>query len=121
METSIIYKGKVYDVLAIKNEDRCYVADFIKGLEKKDQKKILALIKRIADYGILSNDEKFHKLEDENIWEFKSFQIRLFCFFDKASLVILTHGFIKKKNETPRTEIDRAVRFQREYNEAKKK
>lgn len=49
-----------------------------------------------------------------NIW-------RVFCFFDKGKLVILLNGFIKKKEKTPKKEIEKAVRLMNEYYEEKNK
>ena len=40
---------------------------------------------------------------------------RIFCFFDEGNLVVLTNGFQKKTDKTPRQELDRAQRLQQEY------
>ena len=45
---------------------------------------------------------------------------RIFCFFDKEKLVILLQGFIKKKQKTPKKEIERALKLMEEYYEEKK-
>ncbi len=45
---------------------------------------------------------------------------RAFCLFDEGNLVVLLHGFEKKTQTTPRRELDRALRIQREYYDAKK-
>lgn len=123
MGLTIIKRGKYFDVYAINHANRCPVQEFIDSLEKKDQKKVVALLVRLADYGMLGNDQKFHKLEGKgvDIWELKSFQVRIFCFFDKESLMILTHGFVKKARETPTAEIDKAIRLRKEFIEGKKK
>jgi len=46
--------------------------------------------------------------------------VRLLCFRDKDRLIILTHGFIKKGNSTPKSEIERAVNIRKQYFEDKK-
>ncbi|MCF8338884.1 MAG: type II toxin-antitoxin system RelE/ParE family toxin, partial [Bacteroidales bacterium] len=42
-------------------------------------------------------------------------QYRLLAFWDRSdhkdTLVIATHGFIKKSQKTPKSEIDRAIRI----------
>lgn len=40
---------------------------------------------------------------------------RIFCFFDKGQLVILTNGFQKKTQKTPRKEIEEALKIKAEY------
>ncbi|MDO9635128.1 MAG: type II toxin-antitoxin system RelE/ParE family toxin [Paludibacter sp.] len=40
---------------------------------------------------------------------------RVFCFFDKGSLVILLSGFRKKTQKTPKSEIEKAVKLMNEY------
>jgi phage-related protein len=71
-------------------------------------------------YGYIDN-ELFKKLENSNIWEFRTLyngiSYRLFSFWDtnKNSLVIATHGIIKKTQKTPKKEIDKAENIRREY------
>jgi len=69
------------------------------------------------------NDPKlFEKLEGE-IWYFRtkslSFQYRIFAFWDKTdnrnTLVLATHGVIKKSNKIPKNEIQKAERIRQEY------
>ena len=47
--------------------------------------------------------------------EFGGDIFRVFCCFDKGSLVILLNGFQKKTQKTPRSEIDRAEKLMNEY------
>jgi phage-related protein len=88
-------------------------ADFIDGLSIPDQKKAVRLLKEFADRGEIRNREKF-RLEEPPIYALKSFQVRILCFFlpkaPKRTLV-LTHGFIKKSDDAPTAEIERAKRI----------
>ena len=56
-----------------------------------------------------------------NIWETK---IDFFSFWDKTekteSLVLATHGFVKKTQKVPQKEIDKAERIRQEYFKRKK-
>ncbi len=45
---------------------------------------------------------------------------RIFCFIDNNNLVIVGHGFQKKTQKTPATEIKRAAKIKKEYYEEKK-
>ena len=47
--------------------------------------------------------------------EFGGDIFRVFCCFDKGSLVILLNGFQKKTQKTPQSEIDKAEKLMKEY------
>ena len=47
--------------------------------------------------------------------EFGGDIFRVFCCFDKGSLVILLNGFQKKTQKTPQLEIDKADKLMKEY------
>jgi len=63
----------------------------------------------------------FKKLKGSNIWEFRvryaTTQYRLFAFWDtdKKSLVVCTHGILKKTQKTPKKEIDKAEQIRKKY------
>jgi len=65
--------------------------------------------------------ELFKKLDGTDIWEFRTLYdgicCRLLAFWDteKDTLVIATHGFIKKTQKTPQKEIARAEAIRKEY------
>lgn len=80
--------------------------EFVEGLTVADQAKIVQLFRRMAESGKLPNREQF-KLVRGNIFEFKKYQIRVFC-FRKDHRWILTNGYTKKRNKLARAEIDRA-------------
>jgi len=92
---------------------------FIAQLDPKTIKKIFYHI----DLAEQTNDPKLFKKLQNDIWEFRTnfagFQIRLLAFWDKEdnkqTLVIATHGFIKKVDKVPASEIDRAVRLKDIY------
>jgi phage-related protein len=44
---------------------------------------------------------------------------RIFCFFDKGSLVVLANGFQKKTQKTPKQEIVKTIKIKNEYYENK--
>ena len=99
--------------------------NFISKLDIKSIKKVFYNIE-IAEQ---TNDpELFKKLEDE-IWEFRTkylgSQIRILAFWDKTNkqetLVLATHGFIKKVSKVPKKEIEKAKRIRINYFENKLK
>jgi len=92
---------------------------FISGLDQKSIKKVIYNI----DLAEQTNDPKLFKKLQNDIWEFRTkyngSQIRFLAFWDKTdnkeTLVIATHGFIKKVDKVPKNEIERAVRLKENY------
>jgi phage-related protein len=92
---------------------------FLDSLEEKVRDKIIYNITKAR----FSNDkELFKKLTDE-IWEFRTLfnktHYRLFAFWDKSgktdTVVISTHGLIKKTGKTPQGDLDKAERLRKKY------
>ncbi|OYU65663.1 MAG: addiction module toxin RelE [Cytophagaceae bacterium BCCC1] len=94
-------------------------SDFLDSLTEKVRNKIYYNIDKAS---FISDPEIFKKLEDD-IWEFRTFfqhqAIRLFAFWDKEdkseTLVISTHGLIKKTQKTPKKEIEKAKQIRSDY------
>ena len=98
---------------------------FFSKLETKTIRKVFYNI----DLAEQTNDPKLFKKLESDIWEFRTkhnkLHIRLLAFWDKtgkdATLVIATHGFIKKTDKVPKGEIEKAVKIRRTYFEIKNK
>lgn len=99
---------------------------FLDGLDEKTRNKIYYNIWKAR---ITNDRELFKKLQNE-IWEFRTkfskTYYRLFAFWDKIdnqdTVVISTHGLIKKTAKTPKGEIEKAERLMEHYfNEKNKK
>ena len=93
--------------------------EFINSLPEKAKKKVAYNINRVSN-GEMDN-ELFKKLGDTDIWEFRTLfngvKYRLLSFWDteQNSIVVATHGFIKKSQKTPQKEIERAKALRIEY------
>lgn len=72
------YSGKIYTMMALNISGRCLIQDFIGRLNESDKKKTLRLLTRTADHGLFTNEEKFKKIKNKDLWEFKSDQVRVF-------------------------------------------
>lgn len=100
-------------------------AEFIMGLPEKAKMKIVYNYNKI-ECGIRDN-ELFKKLEGTDIWEFRTLYegncYRMFAFWDTEAdtLVVATHGIVKKSQETPKREIRRAETIKKQYFSEKKK
>lgn len=90
---------------------------FLRSLDSKARLKILYNISK-AQY--IKDVELFKKL-DEDIWEFRTLYnrtyYRLLAFWDSASetVIICTHGFIKKSGKTPLSELEHAKELRKKY------
>lgn len=99
--------------------------EFLASLDKKSAAKVIYNI----DLAEQTNDPKLFKKLQGEIWELRTKyagrQIRLLAFWDKTdskeTLVIATHGFIKKVDKVPAKEIERAENLRRKYFENKQK
>jgi phage-related protein len=98
-------------------------SEFLDNLDEKVRVKIIYNITKAR----FSNDkELFKKLTDE-IWEFRTqfnkVHYRLFAFWDKSeetdTVVISTHGLIKKTGKTPQGDLHKAESLRKKYFEHK--
>ena len=116
MARRVAYQGAAFAVaFARERSGACPACEFFDGLSLLDKAKLMALFQIAGDHGKFHNPEKFGGLGD-GLYEFKSFQIRMpFAYArNERGLILITHGFIKKKDKTPKEEITRAWRI---YNE----
>jgi phage-related protein len=96
------------------------VREFLINIESKARDKILYNIDKSS---YIVDPKLFKKLEDTDIWEFRTLynnkQYRLLAFWDKIksmdTLVIATHGFIKRTDKTPLKEIEKVNSIMKEY------
>ena len=92
--------------------------DFLRHLPQKVKAKVVYYIGK--SMYVLDNS-LFKKLENTDIWEFRTLYngnaYRLFAFWDteEDTLVIATHGMIKKSQRTPLKEIEKAEAKEKEY------
>lgn len=91
--------------------------EFLEEMNEKARTKLLYNLKKAQ----LLNDSSLFKKLSEYIWEFRSQtqgnQYRLFAFWDKEgeTLVICTHGILKKSQKTPKKEIEKAEKLRSNY------
>ena len=93
--------------------------DFLKCLDKKHYEKILYNIRKAQ----IENDPELFKKINDDIWEFRTLyqgiHYRFLSFWDKTdkskTLVVSTHGFIKKRAKVPDKEIQKAIQLRMKY------
>ena len=92
---------------------------FVRQQDEKTRKKIMYNIRRLES-GIMDK-ELFKKLGGTDIWELRTLYngtcYRLFSFWDTEAetLVVATHGIVKKTQKTPKNEIEKAEAIRKEY------
>jgi phage-related protein len=98
--------------------------NFMESLDKKSQEKIYYNIRKAQ----VTNDPELFKKLNNSIWELRTLYnktyYRIFAFWDKIegrqTLVLATHGLIKKTGKTPLAELERAERIRKLYFDQKK-
>lgn len=105
-----------------------FLEEAVQFLEKLDEKTRDKIIYNVTKARFSNDPELFKKLSAE-IWEFRTLfmkrHYRLFAFWDKTdkaeTIVISSHGIVKKTDKTPKTEIDKAEGIRKRYFELKNK
>jgi len=94
---------------------------FIDLLNKDEQAKVLATVNKFCQ---LKNQKinipvKLSSYIRDGIFELRisleNRKSRVLYFFIERQRIILTHGFIKKTNKTPKKEIERAIKLRKAY------
>ena len=106
---------KVRTVIFFKN----YFESFFIKQNEKVQKKIIWTINLIEEIQNVPETYLKHIKGTDGLYEARvqagSNIFRIFCFFDQGQLVVLMNGFQKKAQKTPKTEIDKALKIMKEY------
>ena len=122
MARRVAYQGAVFAIaFAREKGGACPACEFFDGLGPRDKAKLMALFQIAGDHGKFYNPEKFGDLKN-GLFEFKSGQIRMpFAYArNERGVILITHGFIKKKDKTRKEELTRAWRIYQEDQERTK-
>jgi hypothetical protein len=113
----IAYEGPKFTIEWYYTEDgKIPALAFFNSLDDDVKIKTLDLFRLIATEGKIYNQQKFRN-EHDQIYAFKPKPYRFMCFFFVGKRIIITNGFIKKKDELPAEEKKRALRCQKDYEE----
>ena len=92
--------------------------EFLDGLDNKMRAKMIRTVELLRDYGYELR-EPYSKHLNDGIFELRakvSTDItRVLYFFVSGRKAILTHGFVKKTQKTPQSEIEKADNYRRDY------
>ncbi|MEQ9825115.1 MAG: type II toxin-antitoxin system RelE/ParE family toxin [Puniceicoccaceae bacterium] len=96
----------------------CPVEEFLDYLNPKQSKKVLWVMQMVRQMP-KPPVQYFKKLIGTDLWEIRtqlgSDAFRLIGFFDGEQLIILTSGFAKKTQRTPKQEIETAKQRMKDY------
>ncbi len=113
-----------YEIVFYQTRDgECQVWDFLENLRikaatNKDariQHKQASLYIELLSLNGTKMSENITKHLEENIWELRPGNNRVFYFFVQENTFVLLHQFRKKSQKTPRREIEKAKRERDEY------
>ncbi|MDO4556670.1 MAG: type II toxin-antitoxin system RelE/ParE family toxin [Lachnospiraceae bacterium] len=94
------------------------VEKFLLGLNVKMRAKLIGMMKILQEKGNLLR-EPYSKHLDDGIFELRgkvgSDISRVLYFFYYDGKIVLTNGFVKKTQKTPKAEIDRAKAYRKDY------
>ncbi|MBI4084799.1 MAG: type II toxin-antitoxin system RelE/ParE family toxin [Candidatus Levybacteria bacterium] len=94
------------------------VSDFLDSLTKQQQTKVLRILTYIEEYGLQAVITHVKKLAGTQLWEIRILgkdNIRVFYVLAQENIVLVLHGFIKKKQRTPLKEIDLALKRYKDW------
>jgi phage-related protein len=95
------------------------IEEFLESLSDKQAEKILWVLRLIKQFDRVPI-EYFKKLENTNdIWEVRASsgnnEFRLLGFWHKTNFIVLTNGFRKKSQKTPKSEIELAESRKKDF------
>ena len=101
--------AKVRIEAVVLDDGSCPAEEFLDQLSDSETAKMQALFDLFVRKfpGNLS-DQKFKRIEGTDLFEFKSFQIRMPCFFFPGGRVLLTYGLKKKADSLRPRDIRKA-------------
>jgi phage-related protein len=112
-----------YDFAKINN--KVPMIEFLEELSFKERAKIFAYIEKLVELKNIGIQPKAHlsKHLEDGIFElrvtFKNRISRSLYFYESDKQLIFTHGFVKKKQKTPKTEINKAKNMRKLWRKEK--
>jgi len=113
------------EIIFYRTEDgKCPIAEFLDSLDSKQAKRVTWVMQVIEELDQVPTTYLKKLTNTNDIWEIRIQQsnniFRLLGFFDEGQFIILTNGFQKKTQKTPKSEITLSEKRKSEYLERKK-
>lgn len=109
----------MYEIIFYDTEDgKCPVNDFLDSLDAKMKAKTLRTIDLLEKNGPFLREPHSGPMGD-GIFELRTKQSsnisRIFYFFFVGKKAVLTNGFLKKTQKTPKAELELAKKYKKDY------
>ncbi len=114
----------IFDIIFFEIDDKCPVQDFLDSLDDKMAAKMYGLMSVLAELG---NElrEPYSKHLGDGIYELRakvgSDITRTLYFFCVGKRIVMTNGYVKKTQKTPKSVIETAEKYRKIYIEEEKK
>jgi len=102
-----LYSGEKFTICEAFTNGKSRLNDFLNDLNKNVYTRVINSIEYIGNYGPPKNTGRFN-YEGDSIYAIKNGQVRIYCFFYKNQMIILTHGVIKKTQKANPKELKKA-------------
>ena len=100
-----------------------YFEEFFEKQREKVKAKIIWTLELIQELDRIPETYLKHIENTDGLFEIRIQQgsdiFRIFCFFDQGQLIVLTNGFQKKTQKTPKKEIEKALKIKQDYENEK--
>lgn len=111
----VAFEGKFFNVEWYYTENgKMQALDYFSELNKLEKVQTFRLIELLATEGKILNLQKFRH-EGDGIYAFKPKPYRFLCFFCQNRKIIITNAFVKKRDDLPIEEKERAKRYRKDY------
>ena len=94
------------------------LGDFIRSLRPSLKAKVVGDLHLLEEFGIYAREPLSKSLGD-GIFELRTVEggdtVRILFFFDDGRIILCTNGFVKKRRQTPKNEIELAKKRRARY------
>lgn len=90
------FSGEKFTIRILSEKESFELEEFIeKTLPERDRKQVYARLQRASEVGPPTTEEQCREIGD-GIFEFKTKNVRIFWFYDRRWLILLSHARMKK-------------------------
>lgn len=115
MKEYIAYSGEKFTIEWYYNQGgESQPLEFFNALSAMEQQKFFHLVKRMGDFGFISDKTKFRN-EGDGIYAFKPQPNRFLSFFFEGKKIIITNAFVKRRQKLKKQDKDCAISARADY------
>ena len=96
-----------------------YFWELFETLNQESQEKFNRILRLVSTTENISTSIFKHVTDSRGLFEIRistlTGRYRVFCLFDRNNRLIVINGFLKKSSNTPKKELQKAMRIRKEY------